>query len=417
MRISTNLFFQNGLKTINTQQADLMHIYQQVGTGKRLITPSDDPLAAAQTINIAQSQSLNQRYTENRQVAKNNLSSEENTLDAVSTLLSGLKTRLVEAGNSTLADVDRATLANVLSKAKDNLLGLANATDGNGQYLFSGHAGSRAPFAVAADGSVSYVADSGSRLIQVDQTRQLDSADTGDTIFMSATSGSRAYISRANAANQGTAEMSAPAITDPNDANVGNAFTVDFADNAGSLEYTVTFTTETGTPPTPTTTTLGPTAFEPGAATLTVSPGLQVKFSGTPQAGDSFTVEPAQSTDLNIFNTLDDMIAALKTPIEGDPKAAAAYRNTLSSAMQRLDVNYDQVQTTLSSVGTRMAEIDSIDARSSVRNLSYSKELSRLEDVDYYEATAQLQLRTAALDAASMAFKKIQSTSLFNMSN
>lgn len=415
MRISTNLFFQNGLRTINTQQADLMHIYQQVGTGKRLITPSDDPLAAAQTINIAQSQSLNQRYTENRQVAKNNLSSEENTLDAVSTLLSGLKTRLVEAGNSTLADVDRATLANVLSKAKDNLLGLANATDGNGQYLFSGHSGSRAPFAMAADGSVSYVAENGSRLIQVDQTRQLDSADTGDSIFMSATSGSRAYISRANAANAGTAEMSAPAITDPNDANIGSAFKVDFADNAGSLEYTVTATDNTTSPPT--TTTLGPTTVEPGASTLSISPGLQVKFSGTPQAGDSFTVEPAQSTDLNIFNTLDDMIAALKTPIEGDPKAAAAYRNTLSSAMQRLDVNYDQVQTTLSSVGTRMAEIDSIDARSSVRNLSYSKDLSRLEDVDYYEATAQLQLRTAALDAASMAFKKIQSTSLFNMSN
>ena len=85
--------------------------------------------------------------------------------------------------------------------------------------------------------------------------------------------------------------------------------------------------------------------------------------------------------------------------------------------MQRVDMTYNQVLTVRSSVGTRMNEIESIDANASLRNLSYAQDLIRLENLDWYEATAQLKMQTAALEAASMAFKQIQATSLFNLGN
>ena len=515
MRISSNLFFETGLRTINLQQSDLMHRYQQVGTGRRMITPADDPLAAAQTINIAQSQSLNVRYAENRQVAKTQLGIQENTLDSVSTLLSGLKTRLVEAGNGTLSDADRGVLANVLENAKDNLMGLANATDGNGQYLFSGHSGSRPPFIADSFGAVSYQGDEGRRLIQVDQTRQLDSADTGLDIFTKAAPGARDYITHVAAGNQGTGIIGKPVIADPKGQYGGAKFELSFTEAGdGSMQYSVTVrdaadyilsgpsvpvayddSTETlalpggvqvafsGMPAdgdafsvepvfvtdpfisaqqsaagTEGTAVLGkpgvtdpageymgkqvdvafqevvPGTFQyqltvdgttgpwinytdPGpGGVLDLGGGLEVAFEGVPNDGYAFSVEPVEpSTNLNVFDALDDIIEALKTPIQGDPAAHASYQNVLASAMQRLDVNFDQVQTVVSSVGTRLSEIDAIDANSNVRGLSYAQDLSRLEDVDYYEAIAQLQLRTAALDAASMAFKKIQATSMFNM--
>ncbi|MGP1615695.1 MAG: flagellar hook-associated protein FlgL, partial [Pollutimonas bauzanensis] len=66
---------------------------------------------------------------------------------------------------------------------------------------------------------------------------------------------------------------------------------------------------------------------------------------------------------------------------------------------------------------SRLNEIDALDANGSVRALNYSSQLSKLEEVDYYTATTQLQLRTSALEAASLAFKKIQSIGLFNMSS
>src|SRR5690554_4856850 len=169
MRISSSLLFQTGLNSINVQQSDLMHLFQKIGSGQRMVTPADDPLAAAQAINIRQSQTMNVRYAENRQVAQRALGIEENTLSSVITQMSEVKTLLVQAGNGTMSDADRMTLSNVLQQSRTSMLGLANATDGNGQYLFSGSLGDVMPF----DDSGAYQGDSSQRNIQVDQTRRI----------------------------------------------------------------------------------------------------------------------------------------------------------------------------------------------------------------------------------------------------
>lgn len=528
MRISSNLFFQTGLNSINAQQSDLMHLYQQIGSGQRMVTAADDPLGAAQAINISQSQSLNKRFGDNREVAKNNLGIEENTLNSMTTLMQDIKTRLIEAGNGTLSDADRATLSNVLQSAKENMLALANATDGSGQYLFSGHKGNVEPFSIGADGKVSFKGDEGQRLIQVDQTREISGSDNGLDLLARAGSGSRAYVTTAAAGNDGTGVMGAPTITDPKGGNLGNTFAIQFTEDTTSvlpkLQYTITVNDADGNP----VESDGPNDFVEGTSSFDLPGGVRVKFSGQPVVGDNFRIEPvsqlqagyktgpntnpisapgaaqistpiitdpkglnvgnkfaikflpdpdplstsgllyevtvtdfsgatvvttepyisgathldlpggvqvklsgapavddafvvepavppASKTDLNIFNTFDDIIAALGASVNGDPGAQAKLANSLATAMQKMDVNYDQILTVRASVGARMNEIDAIGNSGAARGLSYTKQLSTLEDVDYYSATAQLQLRTSALEAAALAFKKIQSTSLFNM--
>jgi flagellar hook-associated protein 3 FlgL len=159
--------------------------------------------------------------------------------------------------------------------------------------------------------------------------------------------------------------------------------------------------------------------FIPGREnTLELPPGLQVKISGTPANNDTFTVsatDPAAKTDLNIFTALDDIIGRLESSTASNPKELADLRNAMAGAMQRVDLTYNNVLTVRSSVGARLNELESLDANGQQRSLGYTKELSRLEDLDYYTATTQLQLRTSALEAAALAFRKIQSTSLFNM--
>src|SRR5690606_13729538 len=105
----------------------------------------------------------------------------------------------IEAGNGTMSDADRATLAGVLKSSKETLLGLANAKDGNGQYLFSGHAGSQPAFVTDANGKVTYNGDANQRLIQAGQTRQIAGSDIGTDIFMRATAGARDYVTSADA--------------------------------------------------------------------------------------------------------------------------------------------------------------------------------------------------------------------------
>ncbi|HWK59920.1 MAG TPA: flagellar hook-associated protein FlgL [Eoetvoesiella sp.] len=519
MRISSNLFFQTGLNSINAQQSDLMHLYQQVASGQRMVTPADDPLAAAQAINLSQAQTLNQRFADNREVAKGNLGTEENTLSSVTTLLQDIKTRLIEAGNGTMSDADRATLSNVLKNSKDTLLGLANATDGNGQYLFSGYSGSQPAFVVDASGKVTYNGDANQRLIQADQTRQIAGSDIGSDIFMRASTGARNYMTSADSANTGTGLIGKPVVTDAQGANVGKAFEIEFS-NSGTppvLQYTINVKDASGN----TVSSSAPTDYVAGTVSLDLGGGVKVDFSGAPAAGDKFAVEPANSgyaasvqltdpsaanidptvagkatvtdataqyfgkpftvefdaadptkftttfysdsslatplgtvdgtftppggatdipgagvslditgtpqggdkitvqapqpTDLNIFDTLDSVIAALDTPASTGDTEQTAFLNTLAGAIQRIDLNYNQVLTVRSSIGSRLNELDAIDSNGTLRNLGYTQQLSRLEDVDYYSATAQLQLRQSALEAAALAFKQIQGTSLFNM--
>ena len=412
MRISSSLFFQNGLNTVNTQQGDLMHLFQQLGSGRRMVSPADDPLAAAQAINLGQSQALNQRHAENRAVLKTNLATEDDALHSATLLLQDLKTNLVEAGNGTLTDADRAALAEVLQSTRDTLMGIANRADGNGQYLFSGQAGSEPAFDAA---SGNYIGDTGLRNIQADATRQIAANDIGSVVFSKAPEGSQHYVSSAKAGNTGTGHIAAPVVVNSRHGFLGGAFTVSFQSTGnGELAYVLTGTDASGN-----TLSQAPVSYDPKAGVILIGDAndtaLRVAFTGTPAAGDSFDVVPAADADLNIFKTLDTLTAVLKGPVASEAQAQTEMANVLSSAMQKVDLNYDQLLSVRASVGTRLNELDALDSAGEQRNLGYSNRLSQLEDVDYYTVVSQLQLRSAALEAAAMAFKQIQNTSLFIM--
>jgi len=406
MRISSNLFFQSGLKALNAQQADLHHIFQQLGSGKRVITPADDPLAAAQSVNIGQAQALNERYKANRHIARQNLDAEENVLKSVVHVLQDIKGRLIEAGNGVLSDADRHTLSDTLKDAKTGLLALANARDGSGQYLFSGHQQvESSPFDAQGKWNSAL---SGTRLIQVDQMRQLAVSDLGADIFARATPGSRQYLTAADVNNTGTGEIASPTVTDPNGKNIGKSFEIQFT-SPGQYNVLVGGMVVSADQ-----------AYDPAQPTLSLPGGVSINLKGQPQAGDRFTIRPATSlntTEMNVFASLDAIAQALNadTYDSSNPVAVAGLHNAITTALQRFDVHYDNVSAVQSSIGTRGQELTAIDDSGMNTNLSYSQQLKQLEDLDYYEATAQFQLRTAALEAATLAFRKIQSASYMNL--
>ena len=88
MRLSTSMMYANGLKGVLSQETDMNRLVEQIGSGRKFLTPADDPLAAALSINVAQTQSMNATYQLNRNTAKTNLGQESNVLDSVTTALS-----------------------------------------------------------------------------------------------------------------------------------------------------------------------------------------------------------------------------------------------------------------------------------------------------------------------------------------
>ena len=135
MRFSTQMMYQQNMRGITNSQAEWMKYGEQMSTGKRVVNPSDDPIAASQAVVLSQAQAQNSQYTLARTFATQKVSLEESVLSQVTTAITECSGKIVYASNGTLSDDDRASLATDIQGLRDQLLNLANTTDGNGRYI------------------------------------------------------------------------------------------------------------------------------------------------------------------------------------------------------------------------------------------------------------------------------------------
>ncbi|GAB3285976.1 flagellar hook-associated protein FlgL [Parahaliea aestuarii] len=395
MRISTVTMFEQSVSSMNRQQSEFMRVGQQIASGKRVVNPSDDPQAASRAVRVSQSIAVTQQYGDARVGARNSLSQQESILNSVSDTLASAKTKLVQAANGTLTDADRDSVASELRGMYEAMIGQANATDGNGRYLFGGYQDGSEPFVRAADGSVNYVGDTNVRAQQVDSSRLMPVADNGITIFQSVHSGA-GYVAEADPGNTGSATFNGPKVVDVTDPAYGDPFTIDFQVTAGVTTYTVNG---------------GPAqAWAEGVPVL--AGGLSMTFEGQPADGDSFQMDVATNMNTDVFRSFEKALAVLENPAQ-TPAEQAALENTLNTVMREFDNSLDNVLTNRASVGARLNELDVLDSVAGNRTLNYEQNLSDLVDLDYVEAISEYTLRQVGLQAAQKAFVDVKGMSLF----
>ena len=153
MRVSTSQIFDSGYRGIGNNQFDLFKLQNHLSTGRRMLAPEDDPVAAAQALVVTQSQSVNGQYLTNQADAKDRLGVLDGQLQSLNNLLQHVRERVVQAGNTSLTGADRSYIADELESRFSELLGLANAQDATGNYLFSGYQGTLKPFAQTTTGA------------------------------------------------------------------------------------------------------------------------------------------------------------------------------------------------------------------------------------------------------------------------
>ena len=182
MRVSSNISFEIGIAALNRQQAAQVKALQQISSGQRALAPSENPAAYVRALEVSQADSANMQYAINRQNAAASFGMLEATLGDVTNLLQNAQGLAVYAVNGTLTDSGRSAIATELRGNLDELLGLANRTDGNGQYLFSGFQGATKPFADTGSG-IQYHGDEGLRIVQASSSRQLAVNESGREVF------------------------------------------------------------------------------------------------------------------------------------------------------------------------------------------------------------------------------------------
>ncbi|AIR61659.1 flagellar hook-associated protein FlgL [Cedecea neteri] len=183
MRISTQMLYDQNMRGISDAQSLWLSYGEQMSTGNRVNRPSDDPIAASQAVVLSQAQSMNDQYKLARTFATQKVSLEESVLQqTVSSIQSAQEKVVYAASSGTLSDDDRASLATDLEGIRNQILNLANSTDGNGRYIFAGYKTEAAPFTGGA-GSITYQGGTIPITQQVDTARTMTIGHTGNDVF------------------------------------------------------------------------------------------------------------------------------------------------------------------------------------------------------------------------------------------
>ncbi len=398
MRISTAVMHRNSIGVILENQVKLAKTQTQIATGRKFQTASEDPIGATRVAGLQSKLADNAQYERNANILQSRLGYEEQTLADITSMLQSTRDSALAGANATLGAAERKMIAN---QVRQNLLGLlemANRQDANGAYLFAGTSTATRPFVQGAAG-VSYQGDQTARQIRISSTQSLSDVHAGDA-FMGIAERNGVFRTAGAVTNTGTGSIGIGTVTDPSAWVAGN--------------YTVQFTSATDwqvvddATPTPTVVASG-SGFTPGQSISFL--GVSVTINGAPAANDSFSVTPAQNTD--IFSMLDELARTL----EGDPAIAgseAAFQTQIGAALANLDAGLERVIGLRAEVGTRLQAIDTAADFRESEEVDLKALISGIRDVDYASAISQLSQQYTGLQAAQAAYSKFAQLSLFD---
>ena len=191
MRISSIQSFNNGVSGLQENYANVTRTQEQISSGKRILTPADDPVASVRLLQLDQQQAVLSQYKDNLTAAKNSLTQEETTLTSTVNVLQRIRELTVQAGGGALSAADRKAIANELGERENELLNLMNSRNARGEYLFSGYLGKTEPFIRNPDNTYSYQGDEGQRSLQVASSTTVAINDNGRELFEDVTNANR----------------------------------------------------------------------------------------------------------------------------------------------------------------------------------------------------------------------------------
>lgn len=355
MRISTNTFFESSINRITDIQSKLNKTQQQISAGKRLGSPSDDPLAAAQSVDINHAIAINEQFAKNRMHLTSKLNQADNLLVGIVDTLNNIHDIALQANSGTSSEEDKINLASNLQSAYDQLLQLANSKDSFGNFLLGGGGTSAdgSPVQVSRTGDFMIYKVSKSDGIKVDSTtNKIYYNSDGGLIGNPIPNGSLVYIKAVDVDKLGTYSGLEPVKPD------------------GVLSQNLFIQVDT-----------------------------KSNIKSSISSSDLFFKDST-----NVFERLQDVISSLKNN----------NTNGVDGLIENVSSTLSHVSTVQSDIGNRLNTLDQLDTIGSARGLQLTSSLSGLQDLDYTNAISELTKQQTILQAAQKTFGQVSSMSLFD---
>lgn len=419
MRISNLHIYNLANNSMADANNEIVKTQQQLSTGKRVLTAADDPVAAIQIQQLSDNLAIIDQYKKNISTAENNLAVEESALKSVTNLVQRIKELAVQAGNTaSLSESEYATLASEVDSRLNELVGLGNSRNANGDYIFAGYKSQTPAFQGDSVNGYRYMGDEGAINIKVDSDTYVKASDSGKSIFVDIPSSENSIATSVNPNNRST-----PPIR----VSIGEVVDQQAYDDFYPEDIVITFNEDSNLTPaarnfTVTEKSTGKIIAENqayAAGEPLVYHGVSVTITGTPAPanigsglkGDQVFIDSTSTQD--VLTTLMRFRDAMQN-FDGSSEARARVSATVATTLDNLSKVEDSVSTTVTQIGGRVNTLESMKDQHLDTELVSNTILSDIRDLDYAEAASRLSTQTLILQAAQASFLRISELNLFS---
>jgi len=401
-RISSFMISQRSMDAMLHQQSKVSDTQQQISTGRRVLTPSDDPASAARVLDLSGAIGTVQQYLNNADRAQSRLETEEGVLVGIGNALQRANELAIQGNNDPLSVADKQAIATEVRQLQDQIFALSNTRDSGGEYIFAGYQTGTKPFSQPTLGSFSYAGDTGQRRLQISPDRQIADGDNGFDLFMNVATGPVATVNGSTATAFGPI-AAGDIIIDGGNGNGSISLgaipaAADAATRAAQMRDAIDqVTAQTGV-----------RAVDGGVDNVVLTAvdgtGIVIGLPGTDTSNTGLTAGtyPTTTSKRSIFETVHLLAAALEQDQPVDRYIAD------------IQLALGQVVDTRASVGARLNAIDEQVEVNLDLELVLESHKSQEQDLDYAEAIARFERQMTALQAAQQSYIKIKGLSLFN---
>lgn len=404
-RLGTSNSYDNTIANLQSRQNKLSSLQEQMTSGKKITTPSDDPTGAAQAeraLNRLARIATDQRALESQ---RNAIAQAEGTLADVTESLQRIRDLAVSAANGTYSAAERKTIAQEITGLRERVLNLANSLDANGQPLFAALGSALKPFAgpsVSPDYAFNGLAGTAAA-----GTYAIPSTLDGESAFMLQASRDVAYTVLPS--DSGSKLSTGPVMRDTTAGAInGSSYSLEIVGaNGNTVTYNLTEFPADGSPAIVNNNVTAAWSQTDGFNVVGMA-GLTLNVKGNTSVipvNDVINISPNTS----VFATVDKLVDGIT-----NSTSTARASQSVTQALHNLDISLSRLASVRGQAGDLLNRADNITATNEKRNVEQEANRSRAEDMDMIKGVSQFQNQQTGFQAALQSYAQIQKLSLFN---
>ncbi|MGB5324058.1 MAG: flagellar hook-associated protein FlgL [Pseudomonadales bacterium] len=403
MRLSTQQFFQQGVKSLGDLSTRTKETQQQISSGKRLLSTADDPVAATRIQKLETQLAVSGQFQRNIDLAENRLAQIEQSLSSIESVITRTRELVVQSGNGALTNNERRLIALEIETRTVELEDLLNTRDANGNYIFAGFMVDKKPFE-KVDGAYQYAGDDGQQLIQISSDASIAISLPGGDLFNNIPLENNNVLASTLSPGASSLAVTFAEVSDQAvfDAGFPEDYVVEFNDiNAvapPAQNYSISRRSDGAV--------LAANQLYDPVAGISFN-GITVEATGSPLPGDQILLEAINKG--NLLTTVERISRDMSRQPTGPDREAF-----VNDALNNLDAVQDKLLAARAQAGARLNTLETTRSAELDRELGYQEILSDIRDLDYAEAISNLSFLSFTLEAAQQSFARVASLSLFN---